>query len=341
MKKLSTVLAILFLSVSGLSAQFSILLVDDSDDGFNHVEDFSAALDSAGYAHATFDAAGTQTLPSISMLQAYDLVIWNTGADLDNLALWSFGDSSNAALEAYMQGGGNLWLIGTDMLFDRYGAAPVTFPAGSFENQVLGIDSYDYQSYVDDGNTGVPLLDPDASSPISGLPQLDWIFSTLWYVDAVTPVLGAESVYVMGDMNYVFAGETSGLWYDNGNSRALSFFFNPSQISSFQKLQDMTTAVMLHFSSIFVSVAEAVPATLQLYPNPAQEEAKLTITTLEPGPALVAIWSMTGKKAMEVPLELHSGQQQVTLPVATLPAGIYLMRLETEHGSYPLKFVKQ
>ncbi len=47
------------------------------------------------------------------------------------------------------------------------------------------------------------------------------------YVDAMTPVDGAVSVYQMGPAGYTFEGETSALYYDNGTSQVFSAAFNP------------------------------------------------------------------------------------------------------------------
>ncbi|RMG72625.1 MAG: hypothetical protein D6722_05140 [Bacteroidetes bacterium] len=61
-------------------------------------------------------------------MEAYDLVIWQTGADGNDLWLWNGRDEDNGNLKAYLNGGGRLWLIGTDLLYDRYDGARTPSP---------------------------------------------------------------------------------------------------------------------------------------------------------------------------------------------------------------------
>ncbi|MCB9235152.1 MAG: T9SS type A sorting domain-containing protein [Bacteroidia bacterium] len=327
-KKLLLLAALLF-SFTLNFAQMSILLVDDSDDSFGHVETFADALDSLGYAYSTYDASGTQSIPSGTMLQSYDLVIWHTGSDGDSLSLWDLTDTTNFPLESYLSLGGRLWLIGTDFLYDRYGGAPDTFSTGDFPYDYLGVSSYDVQSYIDDGSLGLPVADPASGSPISGLNQLDWIFSTLWYVDGVTPVNGAQIVYEMGDNSYVLSGYPCGLWYDNGTSQVLSFYFNVSQISTFDKMKTMTGTVLEFFQSQLTGRENLVVRDndLVLFPNPTNGNVNLKFTAETGGNAMVQVFSTLGQEVYTREISVNSGTQVVNLPSLDLQSGLYVVQL--------------
>jgi len=63
---------------------------------------------------------------------------------------------------------------------------------------------------------------PDIISPI-----FDGGAELQKYVDALTPISSAVSVYQMGPADYTFANESSVIYYDNGTSQVFSLAFNP------------------------------------------------------------------------------------------------------------------
>ncbi|MCC6460892.1 MAG: hypothetical protein IT260_10510, partial [Saprospiraceae bacterium] len=129
---------------------FRILFVDDSPDGFGNAEYLASALDSLSYDYVYLDVAGTGNLPDSTTYADFDMVIWHTSTNGVGNYLWNGDDTDNAALAAYLDGGGYFWLIGNDFLYDRYGATPYNFEETDFAYQYLGIASYDLQSYGDD-----------------------------------------------------------------------------------------------------------------------------------------------------------------------------------------------
>lgn len=329
MKRFLLIMVVLLAQMNTGFSQLSILLVDDSDDSFNHVEDFSTVLDSLGYAHTMFDAQGTLSLPSAAMMGNYDLVIWHCGSDGDGLAFWSFADTNNASVDSFLAAGGNLWVMGTDLLYDRYGSGPKTFSTGTLEYDYLGLQSYDIQSYVDDSSTGLPLAMPDTAAPFVGLPTLDWIFSTLWYADGVTSIpFATKPVYVMGDSSYTFAGKTCGVYYFNGYNKNLSLFFNPSQISTFQKHKDMTEAILNYYKSVIVGTDNSIEAPIvSIYPNPSEGNTMIQVQTQHSSTGMIEIYSMNGAKVWSKNLTMTGKQQLVTLPTDNWTSGIYLVKV--------------
>ncbi|MEP0547439.1 MAG: FG-GAP-like repeat-containing protein [Rhodothermales bacterium] len=68
---------------------------------------------------------------------------------------------------------------------------------------------------------------------------------------------------------------------------------------------------------------------LDLHPNPARDRAALSFTLARPGVVRVRIYDVLGRIVRTPPAEQHAaGEQQVTLDVAGLPAGVYLIAVE-------------
>ncbi len=167
-----------------VQASGSVLVVDD-DNKWNNENTLTEPLDNLGFSYDIFDCGdigGIPTdLPTADTLAGHDLVIWFTGDDgvLDNLAFWDVQDQDNAELKAFLDGGGRLWIIGRDVLYDRYGVPGEgdddSFAAGDFCYDYLGIQSYDSQSYTSaDSYEGAAYLDLVAGTGFSGLNPLGW-----------------------------------------------------------------------------------------------------------------------------------------------------------------------
>lgn len=156
-----------------------IMVVDD-DNAYNNETILYDALGELGISYENFDCgnAGGMPLysPSDSLLQAQDLVIWFAGDEYSTTAFWATADTVNTELENYLNTNGKkFWMIGRSLIYDRYNDYPVTFEAGDFCYDYLGINSFDVQSKQDDGGTGVTELNLVAGNGIlSVLETIRW-----------------------------------------------------------------------------------------------------------------------------------------------------------------------
>jgi len=94
----------------------AVLLVDDDEGdsyGANYETYYQNALSANGYSFDNWDVA-FQGSPSLSTLQNYSTVIWFTGDDW----LTTLTDIDQANLQAYLDGGGNLFISGQDIGYD-------------------------------------------------------------------------------------------------------------------------------------------------------------------------------------------------------------------------------
>lgn len=316
-----------------VQAQLSVMFVDDSEDTFGNAELFASSLDSLGVSYLYFNAVDSAASPADTLMANYDLVIWHTSGEGGPLWFWNQLDEDNANLISYLNGGGNLWLVGLDFLYDRYDTAPDTFAAGDFVYDYLGVSSYDVQSYGDDGNLGVPYVYADSTSAIEGLDSLTWIFSTLWWADGVTPVAEASTIYSMGDTGYVFYEKPTGILYDADSFETLTFFFDLALAEEFSMIKNTTSAVLEYFDTEDSTVSiEVFPATaFSVYPNPATNHLSMEVEIPAAETASVSILNLQGQV-----VDLLLREQRLTAGVhrfdwtleESLPAGLYLLQLD-------------
>jgi hypothetical protein len=336
-------LSLFLFSISVSSAQFEILFVDDSDDEFGNAELFHAQIEAAGYPATYYNAVDSAVSPDDLYMSTFDLVIWHTSSDGTELLLWNALDEDNAALEAYLNSGGNLWLVGLDFLFDRYGTPPVSFAEGEFAYDYLGIDFYASQSYGDDGNLGVPSITPVSSSSIEGLNSLDWQFETLWWVDAVD-VSEAEEIYRMSGDSYPLEGAICASLNSNDIFKVLTYYFDLSVVSSNQLMQENINAVMNYFNPS-TSVEEHLQhksLTASLFPNPS-ERPNLFLELEKGAEVEILVKDIFGRviSPNRTRLILPKGKHTIELPsTRNAPSGTYFVQLITDTQKLTLKWVK-
>lgn len=326
------------LPVLRAQSQISILFVDDSDDAFGNAPYFASSLDSLGYAYTYYNAVDSAEAPLDTYLANFDLVIWHTSTDDGGLWFWNGLDETNTRLKTYLKQGGNLWLVGNDFLYDRYGVPPASFQTGDFVYDYLGLSSYAVQSYGSDGNVGLPKAVPDTAQPITGLGELTWQFATLWWADGVTLRDSAVAIYRMGGPTYTLANSITAAWYDNDTSKVLSFFFDLSLAGDFRQIRSTTSAVV----SFFVSQLDSTSAIsdpvfagsdLRIYPNPVQDRLRYQFELSEGLSCSAEITDLQGRSLVQLfrdqplPAGLHSFESD---GFSRLTAGTYLLRISSE-----------
>ncbi|MEN8223994.1 MAG: Ig-like domain-containing protein, partial [Bacteroidota bacterium] len=224
-------------------SSLSILLVNDNGYDTARVEVIKTAITDAGYDFTYFDAAAAGISPSLSEMNAHDLVIWYTGNDGGGLHFWNGNETDNQSVMAYIDGGGMLWLQGLDFLYDRYPSTPVTFNEGDFVYDYLGISEYFGQSHIDDGvySDGVPQFDVVAGNPIFTFTPMQWVYETMWYADALLPTAQGQNVYQMGPAGYDLSAYFSCIYYEKGPGKVLTLSTETARIDT-----SINTAAIFH-----------------------------------------------------------------------------------------------
>lgn len=333
--KYSSLILLAFFVITSLQSQSSlnILLVDDSKDNFDNTAAIANALTQGGYTFDLLNSPDTESGPTAADMSLYNLVIWHTSTDGVNLDLWARTDSDNAELAAYLAGGGNLWLIGNDFMFDRYSAPVSDFVEGDFAYDFLGIAQYTAQAYGDDGGLGVPAAAPADGHPIPGLEDITWQFSTLWWADVLTGRDGSVPIYNMSGDGYVFNGQTTGLWYDNGISLCLTFGFDLSLAGNQTMIDNTVSSVVDFFEGLLISNQTEVPATLaqiNVFPNPSSARTSVLLDVVETTNVEIDILNAVGQQvAIIAPMaQIQPGNYTFTwTPADYLPNGNYYFRI--------------
>jgi hypothetical protein len=93
--------------------------------------------------------------------------------------------------------------------------------------------------------------------------------------------------------------------------------------------------------SRIVAVTTGGPETLfTIYPNPIKDEATLAVTVTHKQSAAYSIVDHTGKTLFSNVVSLNEGLNTITLPVISLPKGIYIVQLKGNSMMRQLQFIK-
>jgi hypothetical protein len=329
-----------FLFVSFLSfGQSKLLLVKDESLGYGNTDTVKSALAATGSTVTVFSAPDSGRTPTAIEMKKYDLVIWYCSSNGINLWFWNNAQTDNPELVTYLNGGGKLWVIGTDLLYNRYGGS-ATFATNSFPYTQMGLASYDVQSYGNDGGVGVSLLYRDKGYTLPIPDTLRWVYSTLWWVDGVTLRPSAISVYKMGPAGYALAGKDASVLYTNGSSYVMSYFFDIAMVDSYAHRVALAKEVVSEFKSNFNPSAvqhEPIKKSAQLnleqnYPNPFNPTTVIAFHLDKPAFVNLSVFDVLGNKVAElIKGEQASGDHKISFDAGAykISSSIYIYKLTT------------
>ena len=78
----------------------------------------------------------------------------------------------------------------------------------------------------------------------------------------------------------------------------------------------------------------------QLFPNPAKDVLQLQLPSEEKTQTSVLIHDFTGKQLYQQAVLLYKGNNSISIPVSSLPAGMYTVRIVTKTETKTLTFTK-
>ncbi|MGB5417575.1 T9SS type A sorting domain-containing protein [Algibacter sp.] len=330
-KKLLTLMSLL--SILFGYSQNDILLVTDNDVDLTDNTTFYNSLLTTTYTNITLHDSNTSGLPTSTQLNQADLVIWFCGDDGFELNFWTNGIGGYTALKTYLDNGGKLWLIGSDVIYEFYGSAPDNFISGEFMYDYAWLSSYNMQSYVDDGNLGVPQADKTNNANDSFPSTLTWIFSTLWYADGVTTRAEAESIYEFGPETYPNSGETTMAFYENSTFGVMTTFFNPTSINTVfisDNLDNFNQAALdqIFESSLSVDDNYLNNSNFTIYPNPNINHFNISLKNTSLINTDYKIYNILGNLVLNGTLT-HIDNKISTI---NLSKGTYFLKIDESNG---------
>jgi hypothetical protein len=334
MKFKNLMLSIVILFVSSVlfgKTTFRVLFVNDNSVYAYNTDTVLTALSHTGYEYTVFNAVDSLRSPTLAEMSGYNLVMWDCSTDGVGRYLWSGNDTDNLDLIAYLESGGYLWVMGNDFMYDRY-TTPQTFAPGDFAYDYLGIGEYNAQSYADDGGIGVPELDL-ASPGYSSVQVIRWIFASAWWVDACIPADGSSSIYNMGPDGYALAGKSSAIQFASQGHLALSLFFDPAIIDTYENRLQLFKDILLHFQ-LFSSLPaySGLKDKLNISPNPARDDIRLTLPeNWSSASAEIKIVDLAGRCILDQQQEVVG--KEACLNIQSVPRGSYILNLSDNKNS--------
>lgn len=337
MKKVLFSIIAVFMTVSLVNAQFSVMLVDDDANGDDNSASLVTALTNWGGVF-TFTNITDDGVPTFDDMSGYDMVIWDCGNDGLEINLWDVSDTAgvgytavkyNAALIEYANAGGIVWVDAMDAMYDVCPGTPSAFSAGDFVYDVLGIAEYTSQAYGDDGNLGVSEAVISSTNTITTSTPFSWEWSTLWYGDGLTPTDEATSLYEMGgDASYPLLGQSMMLYKDN-------YIFSAMRVQRFgtQTMIDNLVSEMITAADDgnFPTTTNEVSNTqINIYPNPATDYISIN----EINNAEVQISDISGRTVISQNINGNT-----TINVSNLSTGVYNVSIISNEGVSSQKLI--
>lgn len=314
------VLVVALCSFPALRAQ--VLFVDDNDNILENSATMLAALEAAGVDPVVHNVATIGANPTLSEMLNYELVIWYCSGDGVDLGLWD----APADLQDLALAGVPIWFIGTDMLYANYPSVPTTFTTADLPFTVMGVAGYDVQSYGSDGGEGCPQIDAAPALADAFSSAVQWVFTTLWWVDGVTPAPGnVEVIYQMGPEGYALAGSPCMLRKRDEGMDVTSTFFDPALIGTPEHRVRFVQETLAYLG-LSTAVGEV----------PQNDGVRL----LSDGPdalwilsdaqvADIQVWATSGKLLRTIPA---GGRLPVRIDLTGVAAGSYLLAVRTQQG---------
>lgn len=82
-------------------------------------------------------------------------------------------------------------------------------------------------------------------------------------------------------------------------------------------------------------------STMALFPNPAHNTLNISLNSVGNSDAQLTVFDLNGQQLISKVVNVAEGEQQLTLPVSDLPAGMYIVRMQGEQLQHTEKFIKQ
>lgn len=341
MKKLLTSFLILF--SFGLTHAQNILFVNDNDAITANTTTMLTSMASTSYSTFTYWSIpdSTTTLTSTYM-DNFDLVIWYCSTDGVGLDIWGGSATGNVEVVNYINSGKAFWLIGLDIMYQQYAGGPATFSSGDFAYDQMGLQSYDSQSYINDGSLGVDSVVRKTLVPTTFPSNIKWVFSTLWYVDGCTGLAGTLPMYEMGGAGtYPLLGSDCMFHKNDFTGNVMSTFFDPALIDTEpNRVNFLDESITYILNGVGIN-ENVIASTINVAPNPSKNQTALSFNLLKETNVSYTLYSISGAKIKIENLGKLTGENAVQIDLTSLESGMYFISLNTDSEQHFKKLIKE
>jgi hypothetical protein len=305
-----------------ITPQTQILLVEDDGAATYATQYFAPAIPPTLKTYGTWDRS--TSAPTAADLANFDLVIWETGLSYPTL-----DDSDRAALGAYLDGGGKLFITGQEIGWE---ASDTGGDALTWYNNYLHANFVvdDTNDMTITGTAGDPIGN-GLSLTISGTGGAN----NATFPDAITPRGAGASAILAYSATY-----TAGIKADNGTHKVVYLGFGYEAINSVANRALVMKRIvdwMLPYVS-GVGDVTAAPDALGVAPNPFNPRTEIEFSLPAAGQARLEVYDIRGHRVRVLADgTLPAGSQRAAwdgLDDAgrAVSSGTYLLRLETGSG---------
>lgn len=109
---------------------------------------------------------------------------------------------------------------------------------------------------------------------------------------------------------------------------------------AFDDFGDSTTSDKVHFSIVPTGINSLESSGISVYPNPVQESVFVKLSKSVSGSAVVSINDLNGKPLIISNKSTLDGLHDWEVSLSGVPAGIYILKLETTEGTFYHKLIK-
>ena len=333
LSKFRNAVVTLLLAVATTANAQNVLLINDNDNIVYNTDTIVNDLNRTIYSgYHYWSVPDSIVAPTAAYMANFDVIVWYCSTDGGGLSLWDGTNAGYADLITVINSGKPVWIIGQDILYQQY-TAPATFVAGEFAKDYMGLTSYDVQSYVNDGSTGCAEV-----NRISGVSTLfpstiNWVFSTIWYIDGCTPQPATRAIYDMGPASYTLAGKQCMFHNQQGGKSVLSTFFDPALINTYANRVNFLEKGITYLLQSTGVVNTAIANSAILYPNPAASAFTLEFNSPATSEITIELTDALGRKVVQQKKPVIEGKNVINTPINDFGTGVYLVKLLDAGGN--------
>lgn len=154
--------------------------------------------------------------------------------------------------------------------------------------------------------------------------------SITFFVNTSVADSGSTFIWDFGDNDYSYDADPSHIYASPGNYTVCLLILDSNQYICDTLCQQVN---ITYQAQTALAEQNLLPGGVKVYPNPAAQTANLRWEQHSTTPHKISIIDLTGRTvftALNTPST--TGQQIISLPLAELPGGVYLVKIENEKG---------